>query len=295
MHNKNLLKRACLTPEFEDGVKIKEQRRNMNRDKLRCTCRKCKNTKFGTPDEVRYHLCMRGFMAENYNWTSQGEDIVQDYYEASSVPQVSEESTSTGHVEGVPDDGTRSCPVDAGTSSYVYDGGGPYDYYESRILPSDHTLLGDYYSTTNLVKDLGLPVEKIHACKNGCMLYWKDDVDLEYCKFCGDGRYKLAKGQDPHRKKSPYVVLSTPYNLPPDMCMSSEYMFLTIVIPSSSNPKRLIDVYLESLIEELLQLWHVINVYLESLIEELLQLWHVGVRTYDHATDRAFMMRATLM
>ncbi|KAL0430750.1 UNVERIFIED_CONTAM: hypothetical protein Sradi_0701000 [Sesamum radiatum] len=61
------------------------------------------------------------------------------------------------------------------------------------------------------------------------------------------------------------------------MCMSSEYMFLTMVILAPSNLKRLIDVYLE------------------SLIEELLQLWRVGVRTYDHATDRAFMMRATLM
>ncbi|KAL0373233.1 UNVERIFIED_CONTAM: hypothetical protein Scaly_1004900 [Sesamum calycinum] len=59
-----------------------------------------------------------------------------------------------------------------------------------------------------LVKDLGLPVEKIHACKNGCMLYWKDDVDLEYCKFCGDSRYKSARGRDPYRKKSPYAVLS---------------------------------------------------------------------------------------
>ncbi|KAL0287119.1 UNVERIFIED_CONTAM: hypothetical protein Sangu_2706700 [Sesamum angustifolium] len=27
--------------------------------------------------------------------------------------------------KGIPDDGTRSCPVDAGTSSYVYDGGDP--------------------------------------------------------------------------------------------------------------------------------------------------------------------------
>ncbi|KAL0332931.1 UNVERIFIED_CONTAM: hypothetical protein Scaly_2194600 [Sesamum calycinum] len=142
--------------------------------------------------------------------------------------------------EGVPNDGTRSCPVDVRTSSYIYGGSGPYDYDESgladrifnvvhaadqplwngcnqsqlgvfaelvdikadghisepiydrmsqlanRILPSDHTLLGDYYSTKKLVKDLGLPVEKIHACKNDCMLYWKDDVDLEYCKFCGD-------------------------------------------------------------------------------------------------------------
>ncbi|KAL0284313.1 UNVERIFIED_CONTAM: hypothetical protein Sradi_7202400, partial [Sesamum radiatum] len=61
--------------------------------------------------------------------------------------------------------------------------------------------------TKKLVKDLDLPVEKIHACKNGCMLYWKDDVDLEYCKFCGDSRYKLARGRDPHWKKSLYVVL----------------------------------------------------------------------------------------
>ncbi|KAL0456081.1 UNVERIFIED_CONTAM: hypothetical protein Slati_0947300 [Sesamum latifolium] len=58
-----------------------------------------------------------------------------------------------------------------------------------------------------LIKDLGLPVEKIAACKNGCMLYWKDDVDLEYCKFCGDARYKPTRGRDPRRKKSPYAVL----------------------------------------------------------------------------------------
>ncbi|KAK4383267.1 hypothetical protein Sango_2792200 [Sesamum angolense] len=100
--------------------------------------------------------------------------------------------------EGVLDDGTRSCPMDAGPSSYYYGCGGPYDYDK-------------------------------------------------------DARYKPSRGRDPHRKKSPYTVLSP------------------------SNPKHLIDVYLE------------------LLIEELLQLWHVGVRTYDHATDRAFMMRVALM
>ncbi|KAL0433738.1 UNVERIFIED_CONTAM: hypothetical protein Slati_2708100 [Sesamum latifolium] len=165
--------------------------------------------------------------------------------------------------DGVPDDGTRSCPIDADCSEYCYDGG-PY-YYESRlanhfanvvhaadqplwnsctqpctqsqlgvvaelvdikadghileriydrisqwgnrILPPDHTLPGDDYSTKKLIKDLGLPIEKIGACKNGCMLYWKDNVDLEYCKFCGDARYKPTQGRDPHRKKSPYVDL----------------------------------------------------------------------------------------
>ncbi|KAL0423534.1 UNVERIFIED_CONTAM: hypothetical protein Sradi_0888200 [Sesamum radiatum] len=167
-------------------------------------------------------------MPEYCNWTSHGEDIVQDYFEAPSVPQVSEEPTPTGHVEagssyfassheGVLDDGTRSFPMDGGPSLYCY-GGGPYDYDESglanrfsnvmhttdqslwdsctisqlgivaelvdikadgqiseriydrisqwanRILSSDHTLLGDYYNTKKLIKDLGLPVEKIHAC-----------------------------------------------------------------------------------------------------------------------------------
>ncbi|KAL0298828.1 UNVERIFIED_CONTAM: hypothetical protein Sradi_6542600 [Sesamum radiatum] len=58
-----------------------------------------------------------------------------------------------------------------------------------------------------LVEDLGLHVEKIDVCKNGCMLYWKNDVDLEHCKFCGDARYKPSQGRDPRRKMSLYAVL----------------------------------------------------------------------------------------
>ncbi|KAL0308942.1 UNVERIFIED_CONTAM: hypothetical protein Sradi_5836500 [Sesamum radiatum] len=172
MYNKNLPGRARLTPEFEDGVKnfigwAKGQYKHMDGDKIRCPCRKCKNTKFGTPDEVSYHLCMREFMAEYYNWTSQCGDIVQDYYEAPSVSQVLDEPTSAGHVEGnypqwgdeqcmnlaqrmvydatglsyfasyhegVPGDGTRSVPVDVVTSSYVYGSGAPYDYDESGLV-----------------------------------------------------------------------------------------------------------------------------------------------------------------
>ncbi|KAL0302711.1 UNVERIFIED_CONTAM: hypothetical protein Sangu_3083400 [Sesamum angustifolium] len=304
---------------------------------------------------------MRGFIAEYYNWTSHGEDIVQYYFEAPSVPQVSEEPTPTGHTEAgeffassherVPDDGTRSCPMDTGTSSYVYNDGGPYNYNGSGLADRfssvvhaavqplwdgcNQSQLGVVAGTKKFVKDLGLPVEKIHACKNGCMLYWRDDVDLEYCRFCGDARYKPTRRRDPYQKKSPYAVfrqrrgrciihpmsrrgsiltgcildfaeeprnvrlalwtdsfvpygqysgiyscwpvIITPYNLSLGMCMSFEYMFLTMVIAGPSNQNRLIDVHLE------------------PLIEELFQLWHVGVRTYGLATNRAFMMQAALM
>ncbi|KAL0333112.1 UNVERIFIED_CONTAM: hypothetical protein Scaly_2212700 [Sesamum calycinum] len=140
--------------------------------------------------------------------------------------------------DGLPDNGTRSCPIDVDPSSYCYDDG-PYNC--GMVAPNLNC-------TKKLIKNLGLPIEKIAACKNGCMLYWKDNVDLEYCKFCGDTKYKPTKERDPCRKKS-YVVLS--------MCMSSEYMFLTTVIPDPSYLKCLIDVYLQPLIEELVQLWYV--------------------------------------
>ncbi|KAL0307167.1 UNVERIFIED_CONTAM: hypothetical protein Sradi_6134000 [Sesamum radiatum] len=231
--------KAGLTPEFEDGVKTfrewaKGQRGHMDGDKIRRPCRKCKNTKFGTPDEVSYHLCMRGFMLEYYNWTSHSEESVQDYFKALTVPPVLEERTPAGLVEiHIVTDG-----------SYDYDESGSTDHFynivhaanhplwdgctqsqlgvvaemvdikadghiseriynrisqwNNRTLPPDHTLLGDYYSTNRLVNDLDLSIEKINACKNGCMLYWKDDVDLEYCKFCGDARYQLSHGRDPH-------------------------------------------------------------------------------------------------
>ncbi|KAL0298146.1 UNVERIFIED_CONTAM: hypothetical protein Sangu_3158500 [Sesamum angustifolium] len=149
---------------------------------IRCPCRKYKNTKFRTLDEVSYHLCMQGFMRKYINWTSHGEESVQEYIEAAIVPPLSEEQTPTAHVErhyshwgdeqhmhwvqwmifyatmlsyfssshnGVPDDGTRSCPVDASPSSYYY-GGGPYDYesgladrFYNVVHASDQSLWND--------------------------------------------------------------------------------------------------------------------------------------------------------
>ncbi|KAK4389789.1 hypothetical protein Sango_2315900 [Sesamum angolense] len=201
----------------------------------------------------------------------------------------------------------------------------------------DHTLPLDYYSTKKLITDLGLPVEKIDTCKNGCMLYWNDNIDRDYCKFYGEARYKRLGSEILICKKNPYTILRylslttrlqrlyaseatieqltwhanhqteegsmyhpsdakawryfdwiylnfaaelcnvrlrlctdgfalhrqysrmysywpvilTPYNLPLRISMSSEYMFLMMVIHDHSNPKYLIDVYLELLIKEL--------------------------------------------
>ena len=44
-----------------------------------------------------------------------------------------------------------------------------------KVLPPNNSLTTDYYHKRETMNELGLPVVKIDACKNGCMLYWKHD------------------------------------------------------------------------------------------------------------------------
>ncbi|KAL0411860.1 UNVERIFIED_CONTAM: hypothetical protein Slati_3775700 [Sesamum latifolium] len=168
IYEKNLPNRAGLTPEFEDGVTAfiewaKSQHAYMDGEKIRCPYRKYKNEFFKTLDEVNFDWYMKDFMPEYYNWTSHGEEKVQEYFEAVTAPPLQDEQTppapieegtsthwgdavemnwaqrivfdaigqafwsSTYSQDGAIDDGMRSCPLDAGPSSYYY-GGGPYDY-----------------------------------------------------------------------------------------------------------------------------------------------------------------------
>ncbi|KAL0445969.1 UNVERIFIED_CONTAM: hypothetical protein Slati_1724800 [Sesamum latifolium] len=72
--------------------------------------------------------------------------------------------------------------------------------------------------------------------------------------LCTDG---FAQHGQYGRTYSCWPIILKSYNLPSGMCMSSDYIFLTIVIPGPSNPKHLIDIYWEPLIEVLQNLWHV--------------------------------------
>jgi len=74
-----------------------------------------------------------------------------------------------------------------------------------------------------------------------------------------------------------WLVILTVYNFPPGMCMRSEFMFLSTVIPGSRSLGRNIDVCLR------------------SLIDELTQLWSFGALTYDISRKQNFVMRAALI
>jgi hypothetical protein len=61
------------------------------------------------------------------------------------------------------------------------------------------------------------------------------------------------------------------------MCMKDLVMFFTMIISGLKNPK------------------HKVDVYLQSMIDELNKLWSEGVCKYDISRKKNFQMQATLL
>ena len=50
------------------------------------------------------------------------------------------------------------------------------EFLKNDLLPSGSTLAESYYEAKKIIKDLGLSYNKIDACRNNCMLFWKEDA-----------------------------------------------------------------------------------------------------------------------
>jgi hypothetical protein len=62
------------------------------------------------------------------------------------------------------------------------------------MLPKENKVPANTYYAKKLISPLTMGVEKIHACRNHCILYRGDDYkDLESCPKCGASRYKTNK------------------------------------------------------------------------------------------------------
>ncbi|KAG7556996.1 Transposon En/Spm-like [Arabidopsis suecica] len=94
-----------------------------------------------------------------------------------------------------------------------------------------------------------------------------------YLGLCTDGFNPFGMSKN----HSLWPVILTPYNLPPDMCMKSEYLFLTILNSGPNYPRASLDVFLQ------------------PLIDELQELWHNGVEAYDVSLDQNFNLKAVLL
>jgi len=71
--------------------------------------------------------------------------------------------------------------------------------------------------------------------------------------LCVDGFIPYGHSAHPY---SCWLVIVTPYNLFPRLCLKKEFLFLTAIISGSSNPKNKIDVFLHPLIDKVKLFYH---------------------------------------
>ncbi|CAL8991120.1 unnamed protein product, partial [Prunus brigantina] len=70
-----------------------------------------------------------------------------------------------------------------------------FDYFLGvfkRMLPTENCLPKDHRQAQKVLNGLGLGYEKIHACKNNCMLFYKEYETLDTCPICKESRFKMT-------------------------------------------------------------------------------------------------------
>ena len=75
------------------------------------------------------------------------------------------------------------------------------EFLKNELLPFGSTLAESYYEAKKTIKGLGLSYNKIDACRNDCMLFWKEDAKLDACKVCHASRWKDEKHSGEEKRK----------------------------------------------------------------------------------------------
>ncbi|XP_012832641.1 PREDICTED: uncharacterized protein LOC105953517 [Erythranthe guttata] len=73
-----------------------------------------------------------------------------------------------------------------------------------QYLPEGDIIPSSFYESRKVLKDIGLGYEFIHACKNDCILFWKEHESLISCPVCKESRWKVNDGKG---KQIPHKVL----------------------------------------------------------------------------------------
>ncbi|XP_071688269.1 uncharacterized protein [Rutidosis leptorrhynchoides] len=197
----------------------------------------------------------------------------------------------------------------------------------------DATIPKSLYEVRKIIRDLGLGYEKIDACENDCMLYWKENKDKIKCDVCNKSRYKESRqgneddqsntADDNGQKIGAKVLRYFPLIPRLQRLFMSPKTAVTmrwheegrtkdgfLRHPADSPTWKTLDSINLAFAKDVRNvrlglasdgfnpfgnknLSH--NVYMRPLVDELKELWDTGVMTYDSSTKTNFYMRAGLL
>ncbi|XP_021716717.1 uncharacterized protein LOC110684586 [Chenopodium quinoa] len=223
-----------INPDFVKGVDeflkyVKDHPESSNPNEVRCPCFKCKNKWLWDAETVKIHLYRKGFVPNYYAWMFHGEGFPgvpegpsNEYREM--VFDAFGHNEDQGHSKEVEEEPNAQAkhfldllkaseqPLYEGSSLSVLEMDtritslkceyklphrcvNGFASLVNEAIPNNNHMADTFYEVKKIVKGLELPHEKIHACPKGCMLFWKDVVQLSSCRVCGSDRYKkTSKG-----------------------------------------------------------------------------------------------------
>jgi hypothetical protein len=197
----------CLCNEYIKGVDafidfVKKDMLDNIRGNICCPCKHCKNEKgYHTDDVLMSHLIKHGFMEDYRCWNKHREEglneaEMRDSYlereDATGIEEDHDDDVNEPDILGFTDDDIEFqvhnidemiCNVNKEFLTLLKD-----------MLPQDNTVPETVCEAKQIICPLGLEVEKIHACKNNCILYRGPEYeDLEKCPICGLDRFNHRK------------------------------------------------------------------------------------------------------
>ncbi|XP_052295799.1 uncharacterized protein LOC127901832 [Citrus sinensis] len=243
--DKSLISLDRRSKEYRVGVKSFLNfavRHTTNPNHMRCPCLKCGNVKYQNLSEIETHLIIFGIDQSYTNWFLHGEELVRGPSTSRNAQLIREvdydhvdntiELVQGAHdnFESNPDAFPKLLedaekPLYPGCNNFkklsalvklynlkVKSGWSDKSFSEllkllGEMLPDQNEIPTSMYEAKKTLNALGMEYEKIHACPNDCILYWKDYKVLTSCPTCGLSRWKVIKNSEKLKSGVPAKVL----------------------------------------------------------------------------------------
>ncbi|KAL6570034.1 hypothetical protein OROMI_014548 [Orobanche minor] len=211
MDNRRVIGARGYTEEYTRGVKYfvefaRSHPECLRDGMIRCPCSNCRNLKVQTNGCIKLHL-MKFWFVDNYKrWIFHGEPkIVSRGVVANSVNEQEAMILEEEQPAEQPNDAAKSffrmmdsanekiclggeatvleivaellnIKADSNISQHTYN---RITSCLKRALPKENKMVANFYDTKKLVGHIGLGYEKIDCCRNQCMLFYKENEELQ--------------------------------------------------------------------------------------------------------------------